>query len=348
MPVDHKRRDEAIKRIKKIRDDALDFDENLGFVSTGSYAVDIITKIGGFPRGRLTEVAGPFSSGKTTLCLTAFAAAQRLGLYPVYFDLERALDRQHAEHLGCDFTDTSKGLFAMPGTAEEALKMADEMIQIGADLIIFDSVAAMISDKELEGEIGDVAPMAIRARVLSKELPRLIVDLQKQKTAVVLINQLRSTMDTGFRAQRSEETTGGFALKYYTSLRLHLRQTKKSAQTRKTIDVLGKEREVPLASIHEAEAIKSKIGAPLGKIEFVIRFDDERQVFGIDNVLTLLDAAKTQGILDKKGAWIYYGEEKWQGDAALYDHAFRTPEFTRALREELVKRGILKWLQPGA
>jgi len=348
MPVNRKNLDEAVKHITRHHPEALEIDEHTEAVSSGSYAIDVITGIGGFPRSRICEVAGPFSGGKSTLACTACASAQIHGLYPVYLDVENALDLRYAASLGFDYKDQGKGLFAAPRTAEDTLQIVDRMVKAGVDLVVVDSVAAMVPEKELEGQVGEDTALASRARVLSKELPRLLHEIKRNKAAVVFINQLRATGFGGF-GKDSEETSGGNALKYYASMRIRVRQIKKSSKTRKTVDFLGKEREVPVASIHEAEIAKSKVMPAFRKVEFTIRFDEERQVYGIDNIQTLLDAAKAAGVIEQKAAWFVFDDGggqsgKWQGDSALYDHALNTPPFMQAIKQKLIDAGILKWL----
>lgn len=318
-------------------------DEHVAAISTGSMAVDIITGVMGFPRGRVTEVSGIEHSGKTTLCLTACAYCQLNGLYPAYLDVENALDLDYARHIGFNFEDTKKGLIAAPGSSERVFKLVYDLIEAGADLILVDSVANMIAEKELEGEIGDQSPPALRARVMSQALPRLTALLREKKTALVFINQFRNTLSqTSWGSQPEEQTMGGKALKYFSSLRIKLRVVKKSQQTRKVSDLTGTERDVPVAALHEAEILKSKVSAPYRKIQFMIRFDDELNTYGIDNLSTMIDIGKAQDLITGKGAWLEYGGVKANGDAAFFQALRAKPEVMQALKAEVLALDALK------
>lgn len=343
MPINHAARSEALKHFKKLDPDAMAFDDDVTSISTGSIAVDVITGIGGFPRGRLSEVHGMESSGKTTLCIQACAAAQLEGLYPAYFDLECALDLRHAERLGFEFRDREKGLLVSPRTAEDALTMTEELIQAGADLVVIDSIPGLVPKAELEGDISDAPLPAVRARLLATAIPRLTNLVRQSKTALVVVNQLRSTMAAqGFGGARAEHTAGGYALKYFASLRMSLRQVRKSHQTRKVVDFVGVEREVPVTAKHEAEIVKSKVASPYRKIDFLIRFDEATGIYGIDNLITLIDIGKVQKIITVKTSWIEYLSIKENGDQNFY-HALRNaPDVMAKLRGEIVALGLLK------
>lgn len=329
--------------------DAIGIDERRDAVSTGSVAVDVITGYGGFPRGRISEISGWEQSGKTTLAISACAIAQRNGLYPAYFDVERALDLSYAERIGFDYRDETKGLMAAPGKAEDVMRGIEQVCLAGADIVFCDSVAALVTEKELEGDLGDMPAPAIRARLLSAAMPRLAALVQRSHTALVFINQFRSRLTGGFNTGPTEGTSGGAALRYFASMRISLKQTKKSAQTRKTVDLMGQERDVPVASMHEADIIKSKVASPYRKVNFMIRFDEQLSVYGIDNLLTIIEIGKAQQIVATKGSWSEFESIKANGDAAFYQQLRENPDVLVRLRTEvLAKVAALSGGEPSA
>ena len=289
-------------------------------ISTGALSLDYALGIGGIPRGRVTEVYGPESSGKTTLCLHVIAEAQKTGGLAAFIDAEHALDVNYAKKLG---VDTANLLLSQPDFGEQALEITDTLVRSNAlDIIVIDSVAALVQRSEIEGEMGD-ATMAVQARLMSQALRKLTGAISKSKTAVVFINQLRSKIGVMFG--NPETTTGGNALKFYASLRLDIRRI---AAIKDGTDVVGNRTKVKI--------VKSKVAPPFKEVEFDILYNE-----GISKTGDLIDLAANLGILKKSGSWFTYNEDRFQGREQLKQKLIETPELFKSLEKDVkTKLGI--------
>ena len=289
-------------------------------ISTGALSLDYALGIGGIPRGRVTEVYGPESSGKTTLCLHVIAEAQKTGGLAAFIDAEHALDVNYAKKLG---VDTANLLLSQPDFGEQALEITDTLVRSNAlDIIVIDSVAALVQRSEIEGEMGD-ATMAVQARLMSQALRKLTGAISKSKTAVVFINQLRSKIGVMFG--NPETTTGGNALKFYASLRLDIRRI---AAIKDGTDVVGNRTKVKI--------VKSKVAPPFKEVEFDILYNE-----GISKTGDLIDLAANLGILKKSGSWFTYNEDRFQGREQLKQKLIETPEIFKSLEKDVkTKLGI--------
>jgi recombination protein RecA len=258
-------------------------------ISTGAINLDAATGVGGVPRGRITEIYGPESSGKTTLCLHLVANVQRSGGVAAYVDAEHALDIEYAKKLGVDIENL---LVSQPDTGEQALEIVEILVRSGAvDLVVVDSVAALVPKAEIEGEMGD-SHMGLQARLMSQALRKLAGAINRSNCAVVFINQLREKIGVMFG--NPETTTGGKALKFYASLRLDIRR-------------IGpvKEREAVIGSHVRVKVVKNKVAPPFRQAEFDVMFDE-----GISHTALLVDLAAEANIIQKSGAWYSYGDQR--------------------------------------
>ena len=262
-------------------------------ISTGSLGLDIALGVGGFPRGRVIEIFGPESSGKTTLTLHAIAEAQKAGGATAFIDAEHALDVTYARKLG---VKTDELLISQPDTGEQALEIAETLVRSGAlDLIVIDSVAALVPRAELEGEMGD-AHMGLQARLMSQALRKLTATISKSQTTVIFINQIR--MKIGVMFGNPETTTGGNALKFYASVRLDIRRIEAIKEGQ---DVTGNRVRV--------KVVKNKVAPPFKQAEVDILFNE-----GISKIGEVLDLGVEKGVVEKSGAWYAYkGERIGQG-----------------------------------
>jgi recombination protein RecA len=262
-------------------------------IQTGSLGLDIALGIGGFPRGRVIEIFGPESSGKTTLSLHAVASAQRDGGTAAFIDAEHALDIHYAKKLGVRTDDL---LVSQPDTGEQALEIAETLVRSSAvDIIVIDSVAALVPRAELEGEMGD-AHMGLQARLMSQALRKLTATISKSHTTVVFINQIR--MKLGVMFGNPETTTGGNALKFYASVRLDIRRIESLKEGQ---NVVGNRVRV--------KVVKNKVAPPFKQAEFDVMFNE-----GISRIGEVVDLAVEKGIIEKSGAWYSYkGERMGQG-----------------------------------
>ena len=288
-------------------------------VSTGSLGLDIALGVGGLPRGRVVEIYGPESSGKTTLTLQVIAEMQRLGGTCAFIDAEHALDPQYAQKLGVDLQDL---LISQPDTGEQALEIADALVRSGSvDLIVVDSVAALTPRAEIEGEMGDALP-GLQARLMSQALRKLTGSIKRTNTLVIFINQIR--MKIGVMFGNPETTTGGNALKFYASVRLDIRRT---GAIKKGEEVIGSETKV--------KVVKNKVAPPFRTAQFDILYGE-----GISREGEILDLGSEADIVVKSGAWYAYnGEKIGQGkDNArefLKEHPELAIEIENKVREKL-------------
>jgi recombination protein RecA len=258
-------------------------------ISTGAINLDAAIGVGGIPRGRVTEVYGPESSGKTTLCLHVVANAQRNGGVAAYIDAEHALDTEYAKKLGVDIENL---LISQPDTGEQALEICEILVRSGAvDVVVIDSVAALVPKAEIEGEMGD-SHVGLQARLMSQALRKLTGAIARSKTAVVFINQLREKIGVMFG--NPETTTGGKALKFYASVRLDIRR-------------IGpvKEKEDVIGSHVRVKVVKNKVAPPFKQAEFDIMYAE-----GISHTSLLVDIGSEAGIIEKSGAWYSYGAQR--------------------------------------
>jgi len=258
-------------------------------VSTGSLGLDIALGIGGLPKGRIVEIYGPESSGKTTLTLHVIAEAQKNGGVCAFVDAEHALDPVYARKLGVDLDDL---LVSQPDTGEQALEITDTLVRSGAiDVLVVDSVAALTPRAEIEGEMGDQLP-GLQARLMSQALRKLTGSINKSKTLVIFINQIR--MKIGVMYGNPETTTGGNALKFYSSVRLDIRRT---GAIKERDEVIGSETRV--------KVVKNKVAPPFKQVQFDIIYGE-----GISKTGELIELGVKGGVIDKSGAWYAYGGQK--------------------------------------
>jgi recombination protein RecA len=258
-------------------------------IPTGAINLDAAIGVGGVPRGRITEIYGPESSGKTTLCLHLVGNVQKGGGVAAYVDAEHALDVEYARKLGVDIENL---LVSQPDTGEQALEIVEILVRSGAvDLVVIDSVAALVPKAEIEGEMGD-SHMGLQARLMSQALRKLAGAINRSNCAVVFINQLREKIGVMFG--NPETTTGGKALKFYASLRLDIRR-------------IGpvKEREVVIGNHVRVKVVKNKVAPPFKQAEFDVMFDE-----GISHVSLVVDIAAEANIIQKSGAWYSYGDQR--------------------------------------
>jgi recombination protein RecA len=280
-------------------------------ISTGSIGLDVALGIGGLPKGRVVEIYGPESSGKTTLTLQVIAEAQKLGGTAAFVDAEHALDPGYAEKLGVNVDEL---LVSQPDTGEQALEITDMLVRSGAvDIVVVDSVAALTPKAEIEGEMGD-SHMGLQARLMSQALRKLTGNIQRSNTMVIFINQIR--MKIGVMFGSPETTTGGNALKFYSSVRLDIRRI---GAIKKGDEVIGNQTRV--------KVVKNKVSPPFKQAEFEILYGE-----GISRMGEVIDLGVQHGIVDKAGSWYSYGEDRiGQGKENVRDFLRKHPEMAEEI-----------------
>jgi recombination protein RecA len=284
-------------------------------ISTGCLSLDIALGVGGIPRGRIIEIYGPESSGKTTVALHIIAEAQKSGGTAAFIDAEHALDPNYSRNLGVDIDNL---LISQPDTGEQALEITEALVRSGAvDVVVVDSVAALVPRAEIEGEMGD-AHVGLQARLMSQALRKLAGSISKSKTSAVFINQLREKVGVMFG--NPETTPGGRALKFYSSVRLDVRRVETIKQGS---DMVGNRT--------RAKVVKNKVAPPFKQAEFDIMYGE-----GISREGNIVDLGAELGIIQKSGAWYSYGEERLgQGRENVKDYLKNHPEFTDKIDKEI-------------
>ncbi len=300
--------------IMKLGDDKI---EDIPVIPTGSVGLNMALGVGGYPRGRVIEIYGPESSGKTTLAIHAIAEAQKQGGIAAIIDAEHAFDRFYAEKLGVDIDNL---YISQPDSGEQALEVADELIRSSAiDIIVIDSVAALTPKAELEGEMGE-NKVGLQARLMSQALRKLTATINKTNTTCIFINQLREKIGVMFG--NPETTTGGNALKFYSSVRLDIRKT---GQIKEGDEVIGNSTRVKI--------VKNKVAPPFRKAEFDIMFGE-----GISRVGEIVDLGVEYGIVKKSGSWFSYGDTKLaQGRDAVKQLLKDNPELAEEIEAKIME-----------
>ena len=297
-------------------------DTTMGVISTGSLSLDVALGIGGLPRGRVIEVYGPESSGKTTLALQVIAECQKNGGTAAFVDAEHALDPTYADKLGVNIDDL---LVSQPDTGEQALEITDMLVRSGAvEVVVVDSVAALTPKAEIEGDMGD-SHMGLQARLMSQALRKLTANIKRSNTMVIFINQIR--MKIGVMFGNPETTTGGNALKFYASVRLDIRRI---GAIKRGDEVIGNETRV--------KVVKNKVAPPFKQCEFEILYGE-----GSSREGELIDLGVKHGMIEKAGAWYSYNDERiGQGKdnvrLFLKEHADMADEIDQRLRTELLPK----------
>ncbi|MFT6553056.1 recombinase RecA [Alloalcanivorax venustensis] len=292
--------------------------ERIPAISTGSLGLDIALGIGGLPKGRIVEIYGPESSGKTTLTLSTIAQAQKKGATCAFVDAEHALDPDYAEKLGVNVDDL---IVSQPDTGEQALEITDMLVRSGAvDMVVVDSVAALVPKAEIEGEMGD-AHVGLQARLMSQALRKITGNVKNANCLVMFVNQIR--MKIGVMFGNPETTTGGNALKFYSSVRLDIRRI---GAVKQGDEVTGNETRV--------KVVKNKVAPPFKQAEFQILYGQ-----GINQLGEVLDLGVQQGLVDKSGAWYaYQGDKIGQGKQNACDYLAEHPDVAQAIEKEIRAR----------
>jgi recombination protein RecA len=297
-------------------------------ISTGSLGLDVALGIGGLPRGRVVEIYGPESSGKTTLTLQVIAEAQKLGGTAAFIDAEHALDPLYAEKLGVNVDEL---LVSQPDTGEQALEITDMLVRSGSvDIVVVDSVAALTPKAEIEGDMGD-SHMGLQARLMSQALRKLTGNIKRSNTMVIFINQIR--MKIGVMFGSPETTTGGNALKFYASVRLDIRRI---GGIKKGDEVIGNETRV--------KVVKNKMAPPFKQVEFQILYGE-----GISREAELIDMGVQHGIVEKSGAWYSYGKDRiGQGKDNVRTFLQQNPDIAAEIDSKLRTLLLVKPVRPNA
>ncbi len=312
LAMDKIEKDHGKGTIMKMGDNKV---EEVPVISTGSIGLDMALGVGGLPRGRVIEIFGPESSGKTTLAIHAIAEAQKAGGIAAIIDAEHAFDRFYAEKLGVDIENL---LISQPDNGEQALEIADQLIRSSAiDIVVIDSVAALTPKAEIEGDMGD-SKMGLQARLMSQALRKLTGSINKTNTTCIFINQLRDKIGVMFG--NPETTTGGNALKFYASIRLDIR---KIGQIKDGEEVIGNQTRIKI--------VKNKVAPPFRKTEFDIMFGE-----GISKIGEIIDLGVENQIIKKSGSWYSYGDSKLgQGRDAAKDCLRDNPELAAELEAKV-------------
>jgi recombination protein RecA len=295
--------------------DGTEVDSSIEAISTGSLGLDIALGIGGLPKGRVVEIYGPESSGKTSLTLSVIAAAQKAGGTAAFIDAEHALDTQYASKLGVNLTDL---LISQPDTGEQALEITDMLVRSGSvDVVVVDSVAALTPRAEIEGDMGD-SHMGLQARLMSQALRKLTGNIKKTNTLVIFINQIR--MKIGVMFGNPETTTGGNALKFYSSVRLDIRRI---GAIKKGDEIVGAETRV--------KVVKNKVAPPFRQAEFDVLYGE-----GISLEGEIIEQGVQLKLIDKAGAWYSYnGEKIGQGKDNVREFLKQNPEISKTLEDQI-------------
>ena len=295
--------------------DGTEIDESIEAISTGSLGLDIALGIGGLPKGRIVEIYGPESSGKTSLTLSVIAAAQKAGGTAAFIDAEHALDTQYAAKLGVNLTDL---LISQPDTGEQALEITDMLVRSGSvDVVVVDSVAALTPRAEIEGDMGD-SHMGLQARLMSQALRKLTGNIKKTNTLVIFINQIR--MKIGVMFGNPETTTGGNALKFYSSVRLDIRRI---GAIKKGDEVVGAETRV--------KVVKNKVAPPFRQAEFDVMYGE-----GISLEGEIIEQGVKLKLIEKAGAWYSHnGEKIGQGKDNVREFLKQNPDICKALEDQI-------------
>ena len=291
------------------------------FIPTGILPLDVALGIGGVPRGRVVEIFGPEGGGKTTIALHILAEAQKAGGIAAFIDAEHALDPRLAATLG---VDTANLYLSQPDSGEQALYIVDTLVRSGAfDLIVIDSVAALTPQAEIDGKMGEGTQVGLHARLMSYALRRLTASIAKSRTTVIFINQLRSTISTGYSSGPTETTTGGRALKFYSSVRIEVKRGKPVTQGETTIG-------------HElyVRVVKNKLAPPFRTAHTTLIYGK-----GVPKAMAVLDMAIDQNVVKRKGSWLAYrGETLAQGKEATSAYIGEHPELMEEIRKEVLSK----------
>ncbi|MCV6638926.1 recombinase RecA [Candidatus Albibeggiatoa sp. nov. NOAA] len=289
--------------------------QDIDSVSTGSLSLDVALGIGGLPKGRIVEIYGPESSGKTTIALQVAAEIQKQGGTAAFIDAEHALDRNYAEKLG---VDTNELLLSQPSNGEEALEITDMLVRSGGvDLVVVDSVAALTPKAEVEGDMGD-SHMGLHARLMSQALRKLTANIKRFNTLVIFINQIR--MKIGVMFGSPETTTGGNALKFYASVRLDIRRI---GSIKKADEIIGNETKV--------KVVKNKVAPPFKEVIFDIMYGE-----GVSRESEIIDLGSKNGIVDKAGAWYsYQGSKIGQGKENVRNYMKENPHVAMEIEDKI-------------
>ena len=289
--------------------------KDLDVVSTGSLGLDLALGVGGLPRGRVVEIYGPESSGKTTLTLSVVAQMQKIGGTAAFIDAEHALDPQYAQKLGCNVSEL---LISQPDNGEQALEITDMLVRSGSvDVVVIDSVAALTPKAEIEGEMGE-PQMGLQARLMSQALRKLTANIKRSNTLVIFINQIR--MKIGVMFGNPETTTGGNALKFYASVRIDIRRT---GSIKKGEEVIGNET--------RAKVVKNKVAPPFRQAEFDILYGE-----GISREGEIIELGVLYKLIEKSGAWYSYGKDRiGQGKDNTRDFLKSHPEMAKEIEAKI-------------